>query len=692
MKKILLALCLFSMVYGAQAQYQLENPGFDGTWSSIQPYTGGNTTTSGTTPSGWCVANVAGYKVPFLGWMGKTTVGTPDSDRSGASNSTSCKLENINTFGNVIPGYVTLGTSWNTADTSGNNGDGGSFGGVSFTGTPDALEFYYQRTASDNSQPATVVAYMWKGSTTQSQVPVSIGSSPTKVTMTNRDRNILGMTFSQGGSEVTKSSDFSLIASLMSGDEHEVKLTEIKDSWTKATCEFTYHNATDKPTMINVVFGAMDYFTDRSNHKSGNTLTVDDVKFLYYSEIASCSYDGTDVVFENGTATVDEFYDADKLSVTSNGHGATIEKSFNEETQLLSITVKGEDISINSTNYHTYTIQFKSSSTDPIIPGVVETKIYSEDLYITIGNITTDKQVADVVVETLDNGNINFALNNFILDDGTGVLPIGNIAVNNIELADGTFEFQGGIQLAEGDDPAYEGQWFGPDVTTMCGGSVPLDLKGQFLTEDHIVVYINIDITDILGYAVEVHLGYDAAPMAVNATAQYGTFCAPFDVEVPAGVTAYTVPSIDGNLLNLQEVGGTIPAKTPVVLYAESGLEKVMFFGLAEEGNPVADVLTGVYENTVVPVGSYVLQNLNGKVGFYLVAEGKQPTLGANRCYLTVPASGVKAFYFDGNDATGISDVDANVDANEVIYNIAGQRINKLQKGINIINGKKILK
>ena len=681
------------MAYGAQAQYQLENPGFDGTWSSIQPYTGGNTTTSGTTPSGWCVANVAGYKVPIVGiWTGMTTVGTPSSDRSGASNSTSCKLKNITTAGNVIPGYVTLGTSWNTANTKGENGDGGSFGGVSFTGTPDALEFYYQRTASDNSQPATVVAYMWKGSTTQSQVPVSIGSSPTKVTMTNRDRNILGMTFSQGGSEVTKSSDFSLIASLMSGDEHEVKLTEIKDSWTKATCEFTYHNATDKPTMINVVFGAMDYFTDRSNHKSGNTLTVDDVKFLYYSEIASCSYDGTDVVFENGTATVDEFYDADKLSVTSNGHGATIEKSFNEETQLLSITVKGEDISINSTNYHTYTIQFKSSSTDPIIPGVVETKIYSEDLYITIGNITTDKQVADVVVETLDNGNINFALNNFILDDGTDVLPIGNIAVNNIELADGTFEFQGGIQLAEGDDPAYEGQWFGPDVTTMCGGSVPLDLKGQFLTEDHIVVYINIDITDILGYAVEVHLGYDAAPMAVNATAQYGTFCAPFDVEVPAGVTAYTVPSIDGNLLNLQEVGGTIPAKTPVVLYAESGLEKVMFFGLAEEGNPVADVLTGVYENTVVPVGSYVLQNLNGKVGFYLVAEGKQPTLGANRCYLTVPASGVKAFYFDGNDATGISDVDANVDANEVIYNIAGQRINELQKGINIVNGKKILK
>ena len=96
-------------------------------------------------------------------------------------------------------------------------------------------------------------------------------------------------------------------------------------------------------------------------------------------------------------------------------------------------------------------------------------------------------------------------------------------------------------------------------------------------------------------------------------------------------------------------------------------------------------------KNTPAPVGSYVLQNLD-KVGFYQVAEGNQPTVGANRCYLTVPAAGVKAFFLNGNDATGISNVDANVDANEAIYNIAGQRINKFQKGINIINGKKILK
>ena len=39
---------------------------------------------------------------------------------------------------------------------------------------------------------------------------------------------------------------------------------------------------------------------------------------------------------------------------------------------------------------------------------------------------------------------------------------------------------------------------------------------------------------------------------------------------------------------------------------------------------------------------------------------------------------------------TGISGIVA--DENAVIYNLAGQRVSKAVKGINIINGKKVLK
>ena len=83
----------------------------------------------------------------------------------------------------------------------------------------------------------------------------------------------------------------------------------------------------------------------------------------------------------------------------------------------------------------------------------------------------------------------------------------------------------------------------------------------------------------------------------------------------------------------------------------------------------------------------------NGKVGFY---HWDGSTLSANRAYLEASKlnnSGVKGFALDfEDDATGINNVNANLNLDEAIYNLAGQRLSKMQKGINIINGKKILK
>ena len=680
MKKLFFFLMLAATQF-ANAQ-QLSNTTFDGTWENCYPWEKGSkvTTAYGTQPTGWCVSNVPNSVMPV--------VAAAETGANGTGKA--IKLTNVAVMGQNAPGYISLGTTWATAEvksipTAVKNADGGVFGGIAFTYHPDAVRLTYKHDISQGTENMSVIAYLWKGTWTQADVPSNTAldmfkyGKATKVAMTDRINNILGKDCLLGGA-ISKTDDAALIASVEYYNNTSVS------TWTTMELPLEYKSSA-APEKLNIVIAANGLFDDRSTIKKNNSVSIDDVELVYWHALSALSYEGATLNFSENTTNYDlstVLYDETKLSYTVKGRAATATKNYNEETHILTIRVEGEDIASNSSSFTEYTIQFAEP-----VPQVVSSKVYSEDLYVTIGEETADKQVANVVVETLDNDNINFMLKNFVL---AGAMPVGNIAVNNIKVAaDGSFTFNGGVAIAAGDDPAYE-QWLGPDITTMCGGSVPLDLKGQFLTEDHIVVYINIDITNVFGYAVEVHLGYDAAPMAVNATAQYGTFCAPFDVEVPAGVTAYTVPSIDGNLLKLQEVGGTIPANTPVVLYAESGLEKVMFFGLAEEGNPVAEVLTGVYENTVVPVGSYVLQNLNGKVGFYLVAEGKQPTLGANRCYLTIPASGVKAFYFDGNDATGISNVDANVDANEVIYNIAGQRINELQKGINIVNGKKILK
>ena len=86
----------------------------------------------------------------------------------------------------------------------------------------------------------------------------------------------------------------------------------------------------------------------------------------------------------------------------------------------------------------------------------------------------------------------------------------------------------------------------------------------------------------------------------------------------------------------------------------------------------------------------YILADGSEGVAFYQATTGS--TIAAGKGYLEFTGSGVKAFTFDDDNATGINDLDANANLNEPIYNIAGQRMSKMQRGINIIGNKKILK
>ena len=168
----------------------------------------------------------------------------------------------------------------------------------------------------------------------------------------------------------------------------------------------------------------------------------------------------------------------------------------------------------------------------------------------------------------------------------------------------------------------------------------------------------------------------------------YATMNVPVPVTTPEGVQAFT-GKINGEYLSLLEVKSNIPANTPVILKAEPGnyyfdvIDKVEILGVVND-------LQGTLKDTDAK-GKYILAQPEGqKVGFYLADKG---TIQAGKAYIVLNANTgplVKAFYFQGEDATGIANVNVN-DRQTSIYNIAGQRISKLQKGINIVNGKKIL-
>ncbi len=91
------------------------------------------------------------------------------------------------------------------------------------------------------------------------------------------------------------------------------------------------------------------------------------------------------------------------------------------------------------------------------------------------------------------------------------------------------------------------------------------------------------------------------------------------------------------------------------------------------------------------PYSIYCVALKDGVSGFFPVTVGT--TIAKGKGYLDFSGSHVKpaSILFDGDDApTGINDLKDLKDSKDLIYNLSGQRRQKMQKGINIVNGKKI--
>ena len=312
------------------------------------------------------------------------------------------------------------------------------------------------------------------------------------------------------------------------------------------------------------------------------------------------------------------------------------------------------------------------------------------DKYVSVGH---DVPVAAPIEVTFNDDNtIDFSLKNFGLDLGGAYANVGNVTVPGLKINNaGEFSFDGDIQITAGDKEGVD-MWLGPTL-----GDIPVVLNGT-IKGDYFYVHLDINIP---GAPVEVEVGDLAEATFKVGDALIGTFCAPFTVAIPEAyksfVTVSTVTGVGENgVLTLEPIeNGIVKAHTPVIVEIPQAFE-LPVGGIYVKGTPTVGLLTGVYEATQAPVDSYVLQNIDDKVGFYLVSAGEQPTVGANRAYLTAPTSNSKAFYFnaeDAEEATGIENLTPTFSENkDAIYNMAGQKVNKAVKGIYIINGKKVLK
>lgn len=426
-------------------------------------------------------------------------------------------------------------------------------------------------------------------------------------------------------------------------------------------------------------------------------LILDDVRLIYYSELASLNYDGQDYFQQGNTNyTIDALYDESKLTCTSNGKGATIEKSYDEASAVLTITVKGNDFSVNSSNVHTYKVQFAK-------PQPVVTSYTNSLLVNAFGNYAEPTENTIDLIQEVD-GSYSFALKNFVFSG----LQMGDIKIVDLDRKENgetvTYSAENQMVFIQGLD-----------------SEVPVTLeanqKGESLTADILITLapeavVKVTFLPLLEITGEDQVSASAerynVVMSRDFVEGWNTICLPY-ATTAAALNAQSVQqfaSVDENGLNFTEVE-SLEANQPYLVYFDQPVTTSVYQVAEITSTTPVSVTKGDYTF----VGSYdAVMSMSGKYGIATIDDvqkiilgGANSTLKATRAYFTKqgeqPAQvRINLYGEGGNGTTGIGQVDNGAAQTYDVYTLQGVQVlkgatslNGLQKGIYIVNGKKVV-
>lgn len=178
-------------------------------------------------------------------------------------------------------------------------------------------------------------------------------------------------------------------------------------------------------------------------------------------------------------------------------------------------------------------------------------------------------------------------------------------------------------------------------------------------------------------------------------SAGYGTYCSeyPLDFSEATDYSAWYITGTSGETITFEKVTGSVKGGTGLFLKGENGTTGDIELTSVNSSNTLSgNMLVG----TLAP--TYFAQDAIYGLAGSTFKHNNAGTFKANKAYIPASeidnnGSGVRAFTFVFVDpTTGITET-RNVSAEEFgeIVNLAGQRMSKPQKGVNIINGKKVL-
>lgn len=308
MKKKVIAgsLALLAVTAMYAQTYQLPNVGFknwkgkcDATFFTENSSWDSNT--PGNEPSSWYSSNIQ-----FGVYKAETVTKQPESNPNFA------RITNLLT-GATIPsvqrnGLLSLGQNWYTIYGRGTNlgrnnaanvfAQNGCFGGVEFTGRPDAIYGTFRKQEKNNkTEDFHLVAYTWTG-TIKGDVPGALtysgnifsgftGKIKNWCTLENADRAIIGSVKPSIINENT-------VRNIDAKNGNVIAWADYTESgsfdWKPITVELKYISD-DAPALTNVIISAGNIWDSRAA-VTDNYIDADNVRYAYFSRLSDASIDG----------------------------------------------------------------------------------------------------------------------------------------------------------------------------------------------------------------------------------------------------------------------------------------------------------------------------------------------------------------------------------------------------------------
>ena len=323
MKRLFTLLFMGSVsAFTAHAQYQLPNSGFE-EWEDVS-----YKTYTGKEPVGWNSFLTGSGSLKKT--AGRNQLEIMSESRPGSTGSKSAKLfarkvlSSIFAQGNLTTGCINMG-SMSATNADGNYnyteiGDGKQ--NQKFTGLPDAMRIWVKYNSKHENHPYGKVCTILH---TEGYYQDPMG---------NTEKITAKLVGTAAKTDITSQAE-----------------------WQELTIPFIYEATTERPAYALVSFSSN---TTPGQGMNGDYMMVDDLEYLYYSELESLSYNGSEIFdIKKTDYNINAFYQEGKLAYTSNGKGATVTHSYNKSTGLVTLTVKGDDWSNTNLNQHVYTLQFK---------------------------------------------------------------------------------------------------------------------------------------------------------------------------------------------------------------------------------------------------------------------------------------------------------------------------------------------